>query len=219
MERNDDILVNYQSKYCYPDSEVLLNKYNVTDQEILDIIERRVSALMLTKIQMREIPNEQILFSVSYICQLHKEIFENIYPFAGKIRIENITKGNTPFCRPDFIIDNLTNILNAMKKDIYKLKDKYAIIHFLAYYYAELNIIHPFREGNGRLMREYLRQIVVLLRENYNLNYDLDFSDVDELDKKNLMNGSIISAMTGELAYLENFFNSTLKDKNKNFKI
>ena len=75
---DNDILVNYQSKYCYPDSEVLLNKYNVTDQEILDIIERRVSALMLTKIQMREIPNEQILFSVSYICQLHKEIFENI---------------------------------------------------------------------------------------------------------------------------------------------
>ena len=105
-----------------------------------------------------------------------------------------------------------------MKKDIHELKDKDDIVHFLAYYYAELNIIHPFREGNGRLMREYLRQIVVLLKENYDLNYDLNFSNVDELDKKNLMNGSIISAMTGELEYLEKFFDSTLKDKNKDFK-
>lgn len=45
-----------------------------------------------------------------------------------------------------------------------------------------------------------------------------NFSNVDELDKKNLMNGSIISAMTGELEYLEKFFDSTLKDKNKDFK-
>lgn len=218
MTKNDDSLANYQSKYCYPDSEVLLNKYNVTDQEILDIIERRVSALMLTKIQMREIPDVQVLFSIDYICQLHKEIFEHVYHFAGKIRRENITKGNTPFCRPEFIVENLTNILKKMKKDIHELKDKDDIVHFLAYYYAELNIIHPFREGNGRLMREYLRQIVVLLKENYDLNYDLNFSNVDELDKKNLMNGSIISAMTGELEYLEKFFDSTLKDKNKDFK-
>lgn len=107
----------------------------------------------------------------------------------------------------------MTNILKKIKKDIHKLKNKEDIVSFLAYYYAELNIIHPFREGNGRLMREYLRQIVVLLKENYDLNYDLDFSNVDELDKKNLMNGSIVSAMTGELEYLENFFDSTLISK------
>ena len=213
MTKNDDNLANYQSKYCYSDSEVLLNNYNVTDQETLDIIERRVSALMLTKIQMREIPKEQVLFSIDYICQLHKEIFEHVYSFAGKIRRENITKGNTPFCRPEFIIESLTNILKKIKKDIHKLKNKEDIVFFLAYYYAELNIIHPFREGNGRLMREYLRQIVVLLKENYDLNYDLDFSNVDELDKKNLMNGSIVSAMTGELGYLENFFDRTLISK------
>lgn len=213
MTKNDDNLANYQSKYCYSDSEVLLNNYNVTDQETLDIIERRVSALMLTKIQMREIPKEQVLFSIDYICQLHKEIFEHVYSFAGKIRRENITKGNTPFCRPEFIIESLTNILKKIKKDIHKLKNKEDIVSFLAYYYAELNIIHPFREGNGRLMREYLRQIVVLLKENYDLNYDLDFSNVDELDKKSLMNGSIVSAMTGELGYLENFFDSTLISK------
>ena len=218
MTKNDDSLANYQSKYCYLDSEVLLNNYNVTDQETLDVIERRVSALMLTKIQMQEIPDARVLFSIDYICQLHKEIFEHIYSFAGKIRRENITKGNTPFCRPEFIVENLTNILKAMKKDIHKLNNRSDIIHFLAYYYAELNIIHPFREGNGRLMREYLRQIVVLLRENYDFNYDLDFSHVDERDKKNLINGSIVSAMTGELEYLEDFFDNTLKDKNKDLK-
>ena len=55
---------------------------------------------------------------------------------------------------------------------------------------------------------------------NNSLNYELDFSNIDDADKKNLLNGSIVSAMTGDLEYLKLFFDSTLKEKviNQSFK-
>ena len=76
-----------------------------------------------------------------------------------------------------------------------------------------MNIVHPFREGNGRIMREYLRQIVEFINKYLNFNYELDFSSVTEEDKNNLMNGSIMSAMTGDLELLNKFFNSMLKER------
>ena len=100
------------------------------------------------------------------------------------------------------------------------IKTKEDIVDFLAYYYSELNIIHPFREGNGRVLREYLRQVVGFISLNNSLDYELDFSNVDEKDKEKLINGSIVSAATGELEYLKLFFDSTLKEKivNPSFK-
>lgn len=201
-----------QSKYCYEGTEVLVNNFNIYNQEQLEMVERRISALMLTKIQIEDVPSFKEVFDMKYLCHLHKEVFGKIYPFAGEIRRENISKGHTPFCRPEFIVSNLVMLLEKMPEDIKKIKSRDDIVYFLAYYYSELNVIHPFREGNGRIMREYLRQVVVLIDRLYNLDYDLNFSNVDETDKSNLMNGSIVSAMNGDLTLLKSFFDSRLKD-------
>ena len=95
--------LSYQSKYCYPESNVLINKFDIQDQKTLDKIERNVTTLMLVKLQTKPLPCSKELFSVNYFIDLHRQVFEHIYPFAGKIRNENMTKGNTPFCRPEFI--------------------------------------------------------------------------------------------------------------------
>lgn len=205
--------LSYQSKYCYPESSVLINKYDIQDQRTLDKIERNVTALMLVKLQTKPLPSPKELFSVNYFIDLHRQVFEHLYPFAGKIRSENITKGNTPFCRPEFIYKYLNMIFDKIFDDIKKIKSKEDIIVFLSYYYSELNVVHPFREGNGRIMREYLRQVVLFISKNLGFDYELDFSNVTLEDKNNLMNGSIISAMNGNLELLNKFFNSMLKEK------
>ena len=217
---NIDHILNTQSKYCYPDSEVLINYQGITDQKTLDIVERRVSALMLLDLQTKKVPKAFELFRADYLLKIHNYVFNHLYPFAGQIREENITKGNTPFCRPEFIASYLRMTIDKMKKKKKKMKTKEDIVQFLAYYYSELNIIHPFREGNGRILREYLRQVVGFISLNNSLNYELDFSNIDDADKKNLLNGSIVSAMTGDLEYLKLFFDSTLKEKviNQSFK-
>ena len=205
--------LSYQSKYCYPESSVLINKYDIQDQRTLDKIERNVTALMLVKLQTKPLPSPKELFSVNYFIDLHRQVFEHLYPFAGKIRSENITKGNTPFCRPEFIYKYLNMLFDKIFDDIKKIKSKEDIIVFLSYYYSELNVVRPFREGNGRIMREYLRQVVVFINKNLGFDYELDFSNVTEEDKNNLMNGSIMSAMNGNLELLNKFFNSMLKEK------
>lgn len=205
---NIEEALNNQSKYCYPNSDVLINKKNIHDQKTLDVVERGISALMLLDLQARKIPKAFELFRLDYFLKIHKDVFGFIYPFAGQIREENIVKGNTPFCRPEYIASYLRMTLDKMKEDINKVHNKEELIDFLAYFYSELNIIHPFREGNGRVIREYLRQVVAFK----SLNYELDFSNVDEKDKENLINGSIESASTGKLEFLKEFFNSTLKE-------
>ena len=205
--------LSYQSKYCYPESSVLINKYDIQDQRTLDKIERNVTALMLVKLQTKPLPCSKELFSVNYFIDLHRQVFEHLYPFAGKIRSENITKGNTPFCRPEFIYKYLNMLFDKIFDDIKKIKTKEDIIVFLSYYYSELNVVYPFREGNGRIMREYLRQVVLFINKNLGFDYELDFSNVTLEDKNNLMNGSIISAMNGNLELLNKFFNSMLKEK------
>ena len=214
LEKNNihDAL-NTQSKYCYPDTDVLINSQGIRDQKTLDIVERRISALMLLDLQTKKIPKAFELFRTDYLLKIHETVFSYLYPFAGKIRNENIMKGNTPFCRPEYIANYLRMTIDKMKDDVKKIKTKEDIVDFLAYYYSELNIIHPFREGNGRVLREYLRQVVGFISLNNSLDYELDFSNIDEKDKENLINGSIVSAATGELEYLKLFFDSTLKEK------
>lgn len=212
--------LSHQSKYCYSNSDVLINSQGIKDQETLDIVERRISALMLLDLQTKKTPKAFELFRIDYLLKIHEHVFGHLYSFAGKIRTENIVKGNTPFCRPEYIASYLRMTIDKMKDDVKKLKTKEDVVHFLAYYYSELNIIHPFREGNGRVLREYLRQVVNFISLNNSLDYELDFSSIDEEDKKNLLNGSIVSAATGELEYLYLFFDSTLKEKvvNQSFK-
>ncbi len=205
--------LSYQSKYCYPESNVLINKFDIQDQKTLDKIERNVTTLMLVKLQTKPLPCSKELFSVNYFIDLHRQVFEHIYPFAGKIRNENMTKGNTPFCRPEFIYKYLNMLFDKIFDDLKKIKTKEDIVVFLSYYYSELNVVHPFREGNGRIMREYLRQVVVFINKNLGFDYELDFSNVTEEDKNNLMNGSIMSAMNGNLELLNRFFNNMLKEK------
>lgn len=144
---------------------------------------------------------------------MHETIFESIYPFAGKTRSENITKGNTPFCRPEYIDSYMRETLDNLRKKLVNIKDKEDILDWLAYGYGELNIIHPFREGNGRVAREYLRQAVEMMNQHLGFNYELNLSSVTEKDSAAFMNASIFSAMTGDNSKLKDFFRTTLHEK------
>ena len=137
-----------------------------------------------------------------------------MYDFAGDIRNENITKGNTPFCRPEFIVNYLKYILEEMKKKALKINSREDYITYLSYYYGELNMIHPFREGNGRTLREFLRQLVEFLNKYLNLpDFELDYSNISQTTRDNLINGSIMSAANGDIELLKKFFEQVLKEK------
>ena len=99
--------------------------------------------------------------------QIHKYLFEDIYDFAGEIRKVNIAKGNFRFTPLTYLEEALKNIEKMPQTSFEEIIEKY----------VEMNIAHPFREGNGRSTRIWLD--LILKKE---LNMVVDWSKVDKTD-------------------------------------
>ena len=201
-----------RSTYCY-ENGVLINNLDIKDQKELDETEASITYLALNKLMLE---NQDFKFDVIYYLNIHKAIFSSIYPFAGDIRMENITKDNTTFCRPEYIVNYLSYLLEEMEKKSRRITSIDEYITFLAHYYSELNLVHPFREGNGRTLREFLRQMVEYLNKYLNFEpLELDYSKVDGILRKKIIDGSRIAATTDDITLLKEFFTGVLSYKEK----
>lgn len=177
-----DVYTTTQSIYCYPDSNVLKNKLNIRDNKLLKTAEEEITLIKQMELLRNPIKGN---FSKAHFMNIHKFIFEDIYSFAGKIRREQISKADTMFYPPNLIDRELHKVFAKIKeKNMLKETDEEKVFDNLAYVMAELNIIHPFREGNGRSIREFIRLMAKRMR------YDLNWGNVD---KEELLEASILS--------------------------
>lgn len=158
---------NVQSKYCYSDTDVYINKLNIMDGKKLLLLEADLTAHRLMQLMVTPVRGK---FGVVHLKRIHKYIFQDLYEFAGEFREEDVTKGSTIFCKSQFINHNLDVLFEKLKEDKYlKGLDTETTIKKIAYYMAELNIIHPFREGNGRTIREFIR--LLALKNGYEIEW------------------------------------------------
>lgn len=177
-----DVYTTTQSIYCYPDMNVLKNKLNIKDNDVLKTAEEEITLIKQMELLKNPIRGN---FTKTHLMNIHKFIFEDIYPFAGKIRREQISKGNTTFYPPNLINRELDKVFSKIKEyNMIREIDEDKIINNLAYVMAELNIIHPFREGNGRSIREFIRTMAK------RIGYDLNWGNVN---KEDLLEASIQS--------------------------
>ena len=162
-----DLYEARNSIYCYKDSDVLVNKFDIHDNKKLEEIERKIVLAKLYELRQ----NHQIgNFDIAHFVGIHKFLFEDIYPFAGLFRNENIAKGNFSFAEWEYIEDELKKLLDQLKEENYLQNlDRNTFIKRLSYHMAELNVLHPFREGNGRTIREFIRQLAYKNRYVLNL--------------------------------------------------
>ncbi|MED2497826.1 Fic family protein, partial [Bacillus thuringiensis] len=119
------------------------------------------------------------------LADIHKHLFSEIYSFAGKMREVNIAKGNFQFAPRIFLEQSLKYIDELPHKTFDEILDKY----------ADMNVAHPFREGNGRSMRIWLD---CMLKQE--LGKIVDWNIIDKDEYLNAMIRSSVS--TGELKYL-----------------
>ena len=99
----------------------------------------------------------------NHLCHIHQYLLGDIYPFAGHFRKEDIMKGSTRFLSHRDIKSKLTKLLLELAKEHHlQGLTQDMLIDRSAYYFSELNYIHPFREGNGRSTREFMRQLYAL---------------------------------------------------------
>jgi cell filamentation protein len=159
--------------YCYPGTDVLRNKQGITDETILTNAEREITSLRLLMIRDMQSMGR---FDLDHLCSIHRFIFSDIYEWAGELRRgEFLSKGNSIFCRGQYLVTNANNMFAQLTQENYlKNNAKARFIERLAFYMGEVNALHPFREGNGRTAREFFRQL------SFNADYILDFGSVDK---------------------------------------
>ncbi len=162
-----EVYTTTQSIYCYKDTNVLKNKLNIRDNALLKEAEEEIT--LIKQMQLFKSPIEGN-FTKTHLLNIHKYIFEDIYPFAGKIRREQIAKADTFFYPPKLIDGELDKLfLKIKEQNMIKEKNAEKVFDNLSYIMAELNIIHPFREGNGRCIREFIR--ILAKRMGYDINW------------------------------------------------
>lgn len=156
----------FQDKYCYPESNVLKNKLNIKESSELEKAERDISSARNMMLQKNAMKGN---FDLKHYQKIHQYIFGDIYEWAGKIREVDIAKGNL-FCRVPFLDGMANDIFGKLQRENFLIgcpKEQYA--EKLAYYFGEINALHPFREGNGRSQREFMRTLASV--SGYELSY------------------------------------------------
>lgn len=196
--------------YLINDSNILKNKLNITNQEELKKIEDKIvleKLAMLSLIPTISACNKESLF------EMHDFIFGNIYPFAGDVRTCSLSKNRYNFSDPKDIVRELDETMERYNKELDTVTSSDMLAYVLGPFYYDLIRIHPFREGNGRTIREFIREVVLLKSKNYSFNVELDYSKivnderlVPEMD--NLMLGTVLRYMYPSL--LEDQFRKCL---------
>ena len=145
----------------------LENKLGITDSATLARTEEKLSKEKAVKLVEHGILDKQKAGSFQALAEIHKYLFEDIYDFAGKIRTVNIAKGGFRFAPVMYLESSLENIEKMPQNDFDSIVEKY----------VEMNIAHPFREGNGRSMRIWLD---MMFRKE--LSMAVDWSRIDKED-------------------------------------
>ena len=184
---------------CYENSTVLINKFDIHDPQKLDKLEQTITAINAAEIELTAEFNH---VNFAYYKQLHKHMFCELYTWAGETRTVNMQKKGTRFCDYREIEKQGNRIFQGLQNaDYLTHMDFPAFIQEFTNLYCQLNMLHPFREGNGRVQRLFL---TLLIR---NAGYDISFSDIDP----DLLMIATIKSVSGDIFLLQDIFKESIQ--------
>lgn len=181
---------------------MLENKLKINNDVELAKEEEKITKLKALELFDTQKINNFEVGTFNGLSQIHKYLFQDIYDFAGKVRENNISKGNFRFASSLYLKDILQKIDNMPEDTFDKIIEKY----------IEMNIAHPFREGNGRSTRIWLDMIF-----KKNLNKVVDWGKIDkeeyllamerspikDTEIKLLLKSALIDASNDRLVYMK----------------
>jgi cell filamentation protein len=143
--------------YTYPGTDVLRNLLDIRNPQQLDAFEANATAARLIELDERPLFGR---FDVAHLKSIHQYIFQDVYRWAGEFRTVNISKGGHLFGVATFIEPALERVLQTLTEERHlKEFDAREFSTRAGYYMGEINAIHPFRDGNGRTQREFIREL------------------------------------------------------------
>ena len=187
------------SANCYPDTTVLINKFDIRDEEKLNEVES-----VLASARFAEWVNapKADSFDFEHYKAIHHFLFSDLYDWAGQIRTVNISKKGTVFTATEKIKEQAALIFKRLKNcNYFKGLDHSTFVDEIVDFYCVTNALHPFREGNGRTQRVCLTQLI------RNAGYDINFADMDT----ELLMIATIKAAQGVTDMLKQLFLESIK--------
>jgi cell filamentation protein len=198
---NDYQYIDPKLKYS-DENGVLFNLAEIKDQKILIIFEslkvsKRIEELFEKPIKIKN--SESLL-------KIHHYLFQDVYNWAGKVRTVNISKNGKPFFDGERF-DNAFRYVNTLIIDYRKINktDKKLVAEKLAEILENVNFLHPFREGNGRTQREFLRLLALEKGLKLNLN---------PADNKNIYERYMKGAIESDVKILTELIHELIQEKN-----
>ena len=144
---------------------VITNRLGITDSPTLAREEERISKKAATTLFEENLLNDMASGTWTTLQRIHTILFQDIYDFAGALRSVNIAKGNFRFVPVMYLAEAVRTIEDMPQSTFEEIVEKY----------VEMNVAHPFREGNGRSMRLWLDHMLCT-----ELQKTIDWSQVDK---------------------------------------
>lgn len=144
---------------------VITNRLGITDSPTLAREEERISKKAATTLFEENLLNDMPSGTWTTLQRIHTILFQDIYDFAGALRSVNIAKGNFRFVPVMYLAEAVRTIEDMPQSTFDEIVEKY----------VEMNVAHPFREGNGRSMRLWLDHMLCT-----ELQKTIDWSQVDK---------------------------------------
>jgi len=196
---------------------ILENRLNITDPAELAREEEKISKKKAKELFETGYLNTLTAGTFETLKEIHRYLFEDIYEFAGQLRKVNIAKGNFRFVPLAYLEEAIQNIEKMPQSTFEEAIEKY----------VEMNIAHPFREGNGRSTRIWLD---LILRKELNLVVDwskvdkndyllaMERSPIKDVEIKELLRKSLTDKINDREVYMKGIDNSYLYEGYATFK-
>ena len=159
------------STNCYPGTTVLINKFDIRDEEKLNEVES-----VLASVRYAEWLNapKAYSFDFEHYKAIHLFLFSDLYDWAGQIRTVDISKKGTKFTSAENIEEQAALVFKRLRNcNFFKGLAHTEFTDEIVDFYCVTNTLHPFREGNGRTQRVFLTQLI------RNAGYNINFADMD----------------------------------------
>ena len=163
--------INSSTDNCYEGTTCLINKLNIKDENMLAEIEGRITFAKSSALEKEPVKGN---FDFEHYKAIHKYLFEDLYDWAGEIRTVDLSKKGTQFADANEIERIAEACFKRLADNNYFQNISFNdFIDNIVDFYCVTNMLHPFREGNGRVHRLFIAQ---LIRFN---GYDINFNDID----------------------------------------
>ena len=160
---------NDRDPYLYPELNVMRNRLGIRQAERL-----AQAAYEFTALRAATLSLGPLLRGLPHLCAIHQHLYQDIFDWAGDIREMDIYQGDTRFCHFAYIEKEGNALMQDLEAEGYLVGlEKADFINRLSHYYCEINVLHPFRIGNGIVQRIFFEQLAI------HAGYQLDWRGID----------------------------------------